>query len=309
MTLATTERARSTYIGASEAAAVVGLSRWDSPVGVWSRKVGIAVDEKPTTLAMWLGTRMEDIVRELYEARTGRKPRRHQRLVIAKDIPYIGAHPDYYQLEVKTSRSDRGWGDDGTVLTADDYEAVPIDYYLQLQQQLFCTGWERTDVAVLIGHDEFRTYEVERNPLIIDLLVSAEVELWEKNVLTNEPPPMDDSDAARNYLRQRFGRDLEPLRPATPEELPLLADAFAAAALKKAATKDYEVVANRLKLAIGDARGLTDGRLKATWTPVTRHDIDSAKVRDLLADRPDDLAAVSRERTGRTLYLTVGKED
>lgn len=285
------ERDRSTYIGASEAAAVVGLSRWDSPVGVWSRKVGVTTEEPTPPLRMWLGQRMEPILLELFTARTGLKPRAHQRLVVAKGIPYIGAHPDFYQLEVKTARNANGWGEDGAVVTEDDPSAIPIDYFLQVQHQLFCTGWDHSWVAVLIGHDTFRTYDVQRAPTIIEGLVAAEVELWEQNVLTGVPPAMDDSDAARDWLRSRFPRDTEPLRVATPEEAMLIDEAYAANALAAEADKRAKALKHQLELAIGNARGLTSGRLRATWSAY------------------DKKAYVVAAHSGRTLRFARGKDD
>jgi putative phage-type endonuclease len=256
---------RRTYIGASEAAAVVGLSPWGSPVTVWSSKVGAPAPEPEQSLRMWLGTRMEPILRELYEARTGRKPRTHQRLVRAKAYPFIAAHPDYDRLEVKTARSDDGWGEDGAVVTPDTM-AVPLHYFLQVQQQMYVTGWEQSDLAVLIGHDAFRVYDVPRDQPTIDGLVAAEVEFWEDFVLPRIPPPMDGSDAAAQYLRSRFPRDVEPLRIATPEEAVLMEQYDIARGLAKAAQAVVDGYGNELRGRIGDAKGVTDGRFRATWT-------------------------------------------
>jgi len=256
---------RRTYLGASEAAAVVGLSPWGSPVSVWSSKVGLPMPEPEPSLRMWLGTRMEPILRELYFSRTGRNPRVHQRLVRSKAHPFIAAHPDYDRLEVKTARSDDGWGEDGTVVTPDTM-AVPLHYFLQVQQQMYVTGWEQSDLAVLIGHDAFRVYDVPRHQPTIDGLVAAEVEFWEEYVLPRIPPPLDGSDAAKEYLRCRFPRDVEPLRIATPEEAILLPLYLAAKEVEKAGKAEADNLGNQLRARIGDAKGITDGRYKATWT-------------------------------------------
>lgn len=301
------EADRSTYIGASEAAAVVGLSRWDSPIAVWQRKVGLAPEPETPQLRMWLGRAMEPILLDLFASREGRRPRTHQRLVRSNRYPFIGAHPDYVKLEVKTARSAQGWGEDGTLITEDNPDAMPLDYFLQVQQQMFVTGWGWCDVAVLIGFDDFRTYRVMRAPGVIDNLVQSEVTFWHENVETGIPPELDDSDAARDYLRRKFPRDTEPLRIATPEEADLLERAIVAQEAARLAEQNAERLRNQLRSVIGPARGLTDARFRATWTAYETRRIKADAVRALLT--PDELTQVQVVTTDRRLTLAPVKED
>lgn len=296
---------RRTYIGASEAAAVVNLSRWGSPVTVWARKVGLETADPPVALRMWLGERMEPILAELYESRTGRKPRTHQRLVRSKSFAFIGAHPDYVRLEVKTAQSAEGWGDDGAIVTPDAM-AIPLDYYLQVQQQMFCTGWDACNVAVLIRHDDFRVFDVPRHQPTIEGLVNAEVAFWQDHVLTGVPPVLDGSEAASAYLRSRFPVETQPPRIATPEEAALLLEVQAAKRVAKEAAAEEDRLTNILRAAIGEAAGITDGRIKATWKTHDRTTVDPGLAR--LNLDPATLATIQVTKPVRTLLVGAAKE-
>jgi hypothetical protein len=62
--------ARRTGIGASEVAAVLGLSPYESPLDVYCRKLGL-VPEKAETEAMRWGLRLEPLLAAEYAERTG----------------------------------------------------------------------------------------------------------------------------------------------------------------------------------------------------------------------------------------------
>ena len=55
---------RKNYIGGSDCAAVLGMSRWGSPLTVWMEKTGQS-EVKEENLAMKLGNKLEQIVAEL----------------------------------------------------------------------------------------------------------------------------------------------------------------------------------------------------------------------------------------------------
>jgi predicted phage-related endonuclease len=253
---------RAAYIGSSDAAGIANLSPWATPLSVWSRKVGLVPWDQPPSLRMWLGERLEPIILDLYEQRTQRRP---ERVVGAMDPPIIhpryidepwpmAAHPDFEGLEVKTARSGREWGEDGATVTVQDM-AVPLHYFLQVQHQIAVMGWDHEDVAVLIGHDDFRVYTVPADPEVIANLEAAEAE-FRTYLVSGVPPPEGDAAARREYLRARWPSEAAGMRPATPEEV-LLVEQWRQA---KALAEGLKVTSERLQLelatVIGDASGL-----------------------------------------------------
>ncbi len=246
------------YIGSADAAMVADLSPWGSPLTVFNRLSGLVAEERAPSLRMWLGERMEPILLDLFAARTGRRPARlagpDDPPFVHPDHPFIGAHPDFDRLEVKTTRSDREWGEDGMTATLDAM-VVPLHYFLQVQHQMAVMGWDVMDVAVLIGHDRFNTYTVPRDDGVVAALIGAEVELWGQ-VQAGLLPSGHDPESRRAYLRARFPREARELRPATPEEA-LVAEAWRLARdarIEAEASEDER--ADALKAIIGDSAGL-----------------------------------------------------
>lgn len=62
-------------IGGSDAAGIIGLSKWSSPVSVWADKTG-RLPDKPDTEAMRLGRDLESYVARRWMEATGKKVRR-----------------------------------------------------------------------------------------------------------------------------------------------------------------------------------------------------------------------------------------
>jgi predicted phage-related endonuclease len=257
---------RSTYIGSSDAAMVADLSPWGSPLTVWNRLTGLVPEGKPESLRMWLGTRLEPIILDLYEGRTGRRPQRildqEAPPILMPGYPFIGAHPDFQGLEVKTSSRASEWGEDLATVTT-DVMAIPLHYFLQVQHQMMVMGWDVIDVAVLLGHDSFRSYTVPADPAWRTLILDAEVELWEQ-AQRGEMPAKSDPEARRAFLRAMYPKETEPSRPATPEEMVVVRtwrEIKRQAAEWEAAEKE---AGDAVRLLIGNAAGL-DGLVSLKW--------------------------------------------
>jgi len=269
MTTDTFHADRRTGVGGSDSPALMGLSPWGGPMDVWLDKMGMREPSAPS-LPMWLGTRLEPLVAELFTARTGIKVRRRHGLIRSKDHPVLIGHVDFTGLEVKTSRSANGWGPDGEVVDAPDGSAVPINYLVQVQHYLVVTGWPTMHVAVLIGHDDFRTYEVRPIPAMQrDIIATAEA-FWQEYVLTATPPPLDGSEASRRYVALAHPRDDGTTVPATPEQDRLLRSLTEVRGDIMELERLRDELEVRIKDAIGDAKGIIGTAASASWSTVQR---------------------------------------
>ena len=57
---------RTTYLGGGDAPAVLGLSRWNTPLGVWASKTKqIPEPDISDKIAVKLGLKLEDIIAEI----------------------------------------------------------------------------------------------------------------------------------------------------------------------------------------------------------------------------------------------------
>lgn len=179
---------RRSGIGSSDIAKVCGLSPYGGPLDVYLDKLGLY--HQPENQAMRMGTLLEPIIAQLYTERVG-APLILPAVPTSRHLhyPWAIASPDRIDVdrsrivELKTSGSTEGWGQEGT-------DEVPPGYLVQVQWQLFVVGVEQADVAVLLRGQEFRVYSVMRSELIINHLLSYAQEFW-RMVQSRTPPPPD----------------------------------------------------------------------------------------------------------------------
>lgn len=183
-------QARMSCIGASEAAAACGLSPYAQPLDLYLEKRGMKPPKEETD-AMRLGTLMEPVVISEYEHRTGYATKPCS-LLFHGTNRFIGATPDRmvldqagrFPMDAKTTTFRRAaeFGEEGS-------DQIPTDYLLQAQQQMYVTSAERCDIAVLLDGRTLRVYQVARHDDLIEMLVQAETELWQRIVDGNPPEP------------------------------------------------------------------------------------------------------------------------
>ena len=126
---------RKEYIGGSDCAGVLGLSRWTTPLKIWAVKTGQIVPEDISQkIAVKLGNKLEQTVCELFTEQTGLKVRRVNETLFHKDYNFIGANIDRkiegqdVILEAKTCSAFKAkeWGED----------EIPAEYLLQCYHYL-----------------------------------------------------------------------------------------------------------------------------------------------------------------------------
>jgi putative phage-type endonuclease len=172
-------------IGGSDAAAALGLSPWKTPLSLYLEKTGDARPFRDNESMLW-GRVLEPAIRAEYTRRTGIACASGAQLTHPK-YPWMRATLDGLSnerqprvVEIKTARTDRGWGEPGT----DD---VPQTYLLQCVHYMVVTGAQLADIALLVGGQDFRIYTVQRNAALADLVVEGEHDFWQ-HVQRREPP-------------------------------------------------------------------------------------------------------------------------
>lgn len=261
---------RKTGIGASEIGAVAGLSPYAGPLDIYLRKLDL-VEDNAGEAALW-GQRLEPIIAEEYERRTGIKlsqgeTRRHPK------EPWIIATPDRIAkdrlVECKTAslRVAHRWGEPET-------DQVPEEYLAQAMWQMLVYGAKRVDFALLLGGQEFRTYIVRWDAELAQLLIKKGRAFWFDHVLAAVPPPKGSAQAIADLLRHKHPANTQPMRSATAEEMDLLRRLAAARAKAQAANEEKELLEAMVKQAIGDAEGISASFGRVTW----KKNKDSRKV-------------------------------
>jgi putative phage-type endonuclease len=199
-------------IGASDAAAAVGISPYQSPLELWMIKTGRDGDmPKPDpndeSSPMYWGNILEPIVAQHYTRRTGYKVRKVNAVLQHADpdkhwmlanLDYsVVNHPEVQILECKTA------GEWGAKLWRD---GVPAYVQCQVQHQLAVTGRQAADVCVLLCGQEIRIHRIERDDDLIARLIELERQFWHY-VETDTPPPADGSDSSGKALKYLYPQD------------------------------------------------------------------------------------------------------
>lgn len=190
---------RRTGIGGSDAAAVLGISKWRTPLSVWLDKTGQADDAGESEPMRW-GTLLEPVIKQEYAERTGREViapgfLRHPRheFMVANVDGLVRGEPRV--VEVKTARTAEGWGEPGS-------DQVPEDYLIQVQHYMAVTELPVADIAVLIGGSDFRIYTVASDAELQGMIVSAEAAFWRSVMDRIAPAPVSYADAQALYGRR-----------------------------------------------------------------------------------------------------------
>lgn len=256
--------ARSSGLGGSEIAAVLGLSPWESRFSLWHRKKGI-IPATPDNDAMSRGRRLEPVVASWFAdehpeyrvRRTGTWANRRRPWQIATPDRVLYARNGRGLLEIKTSTEPDEWGAPGT-------DEVPIFYRCQVMWQLDTMGLSRAYVAVLTTRLDFREYVVDWNAAEAEVLRTEAREFLD-TLDRDERPDLDEHGAT-----YRTVRELHPDIDDVEVEIdPALAERYRAAVAEH---KVAEAAKQRATVEVLDAlgtgrRAVVDGESIAIRVP------------------------------------------
>lgn len=178
---------RKDYIGGSDISAVMGLSRWKTPLQLWAEKTGAVEPEDISNKdAVKWGNRLEEVCASAFEEESGLKVRRAPQLYVSKDYPFMRCQVDRLitgtddLLEIKTASAwkEKEW----------EGEEIPQEYILQVQWQLMITGRKTGYIAVLIGGQKFLWKKIEADYSIFQSMIESALNFWK--MVQEKTPPM-----------------------------------------------------------------------------------------------------------------------
>ncbi|WP_084404128.1 YqaJ viral recombinase family protein [Marinobacterium litorale] len=299
-------RVRQSGIGASDAAAAVGLNPYQSKLALWMDKTGRDSEDEPildgtADSPVYWGNVLEPIVAEHYAKRTGFKVRRVNAVLQHPDRPWMLANLDRQVvgsdevqiLECKTA------GLNGAKLWRD---GVPHYVQLQVMHQLAVTGQQAADVAVLIAGQELRIYRLERDEALIKRLIHLEHQFWAL-VESDTPPDADGSESADRALRQLYPQDNHAVVDFT-EDLPLARSFAQLQQLRtelEAGHKEEARLKQRLQHAMKEASEALFPTGRITWKrSADRRSVDLEKLK---SEHPDWVEQYQRVQPGSRRFL------
>lgn len=262
---------RSTYIGSSDAAAILGVSPWKSPFTLYQEKIGEYFEEiSPEKQKSFnRGKKFEPLILEmLLEELISRghdveEITRNERLR-DPEFPFLASESDMVlridgkviSAEAKSVNgfTSKLWGEPET----DDF---PIYYQCQTMHDLMVKGRNKCVVAALIGTDDLRIHWIERDEEIIQAIRTKEVDFWDRIQRREPPEPTSPADIKRLYQFDA-GNVLE----ADAELLTLCAELSNLKSDVKGMEATMETLSTRIKARMGEAALLLhNGQKLASW--------------------------------------------
>lgn len=241
-------------IGASDAPAVLGVSPWSSPLAVWADKLGITVDDFDDAQLerMEWGHILEPVIILEYERRRGIRVTRHDQTEVIRhprDGVPMACTPDAYDADgrlVQIKCVDR-W-------TADRWDdGVPLYVEVQEQAEMACTGIKEATVVALIGGNEMRYYDLERNDAFIASLEDKLTLWWRQYVVDRVEPPADGSDSSLRMLERLHPDDSDESVYLGAEFIEIADDLTEIKAKQVLLGKQRKELESRIKAALGSA--------------------------------------------------------
>lgn len=204
---ATVTRDRKSRIGASDAAAILGISPYASPYDVWAVKTGRA-DEFAGNEATRAGSRLEAMLLDDAERELGDLDR--DIFIPGPSGMPFGATLDAQVIatgevvEAKTSGMTggpvaAGWGEPGT-------DQVPDYYLVQVQLQMWVARAERCHVYAYLGNVNPKRYTVEYDNELALAIARQLGDWWTRHVVADIPP---DTTGVSMETIKRFRRTAE----------------------------------------------------------------------------------------------------
>lgn len=304
---------RKKTLGASEIAAVAGLSSYENALDIFLRKTGVVPPFEGSEYTEW-GNRLEPLI--------GRKYADTLVAVLEPSETVIrdwqSATPDFIAQEFgalddvsarrrwgvecknRNARMAHLFGETGT-------DQVPDDVAAQCYWGMIVTGLPWWDVAVLIGGCEFRWFRLHRDAEIEGDLQQIGYDFWHNHVLRGVEPPVDGSSSWSEHLKRKFAKHGEQLRDATEDEAGVMLDLFALRHAKAALEKRESLLENQIKAAIGECAGLTCSYGKVTWKAARQGNPKWKEIAESLGATPDIIEGY-RSAPPRKFLVTPAKE-
>jgi putative phage-type endonuclease len=300
---------RTSFIGGSDCAAVLGLSRWKTPLEVWAEKTGNIVPEDISEkLHIKLGNRLEEVVAELFCEKTGKKVRRVNETLFHKQHSFLGANIDRRVvgedtiLECKTCSAWKAKEWEG--------EDIPQEYVLQCLHYLAVTGAQKAYIAVLIGNQNFHFKEILRDEKIISDILKREVSFWQDFV---EPKIMPAAMVSKNdddALFKLFPSEAEGKIIDGGDNAAVLFETL------EAAKQDYfnikgliDKTENEIKALMQDADTINGGKWRATWREMISKRLDTTAIKEQEPAIAEKFTKQSKSRVFRVNEIKEKKQN
>lgn len=187
-------------VGGSDIGAIMGLSPFSTPLDIYKAKT--EDHQKEETQSIEWGNRLEAVIAQKYiENHPDEVVTLSPETIIKDDwmIANLDGRTEDKILEIKTANAHSAsvWED-----------SVPASYHAQVQWYMAVTGLNKAVIAVLIGGNDYREYEIERDDLFIQEAVIKGKQFWENLKKGIPPAPINTKEAAEVFPSHEKGKEV-----------------------------------------------------------------------------------------------------
>ncbi len=290
------------YIGSTDSAAILGLSRYSTPLNVWAIKTGQIVEEDISgKLPVRLGHKLEQAVAELFTEETGKKLHRVNETVIHPKYNFLAANLDRRVVGEKAVVEIKNVG----AFRRDEWREgqSPAEYICQVMHQLAVTGWDRGYLVALIGNTDFEIRTIERDEQALKDLVNREVSFWNDFVVPKIMPSISRGD--KDTLSALFPLAEEGKEIELDDRAAAICDSLDGLRSDlKGLEGSIAGAENELKAMLGTADAGIVGDRKIFWSNILTRRLDSE---DLKKEMPEIYEKFRKPSTYRKFLIKTNK--
>ena len=216
-------------IGGSDVAAVMGISKYKSPLKVYKEKLGLVHEEQSGNVFIKKGKDLEALIRDQYVVpymyEKGYYVKHPEFMIINGTCPWLRANLDGIAVPVDTL--DKNFTDNIVIEIkwvseyaesnwfGDDYCGVPANYYAQVQHYMTVTGASKAIICALFDKDwSMHYFEIPYDLKFAVELLSTTDKFYHINIEQQIPPritPSLDKEEVLNAV-------LNPVKQYVPSE-------------------------------------------------------------------------------------------
>ncbi len=284
---------RKSGLGGSDAGAVCGLNPYSSPMKVFMDKTGKEVQEQDSEAARQ-GRDLEEYVAGRFTEATGLKVRRSNFMYRSTEHPCMIADIDRLiigedaGLECKTA----------SAYNADKWKdgKIPLHYVMQCCHYMAVTGKRAWYIAAVILGSGFVYRKLSWDRELIENLIEAEEDFWDRYVMTGTMPPPDGSKACDEVLEKYFHTAKKESRielVGFDEKLGRREEILASISRLQEEQRQIE---QEVKLFMKENELAENGRYRVSWSSVDTSRLDTKRIKQEQPEIYRDYVKMSTSR-------------
>lgn len=292
MTYEEWKESRRVGLGGSDIAALLGMSKYKTPLQLYLEKIG-EYDPPPAGEAAYWGTQLEEIVAREFTKQTQKKVRNVNRILIHPEHEFLIANIDRKVVGEKAILECKTTG----AWNYKDWEGdeIPQAYILQVMHYMAVTETEKAYFACLIGGQKFQWKEIERDEELISLVTERCVDFWKNHVEKRIPPAVSAEDG--ELLKRMYPQAVDTEAIALPSEVDT---AITKIQSISAQLKELEALKeeqeNRIKQLLGEHESGYTGSYIVNWGNVNSNRLDTTKLKKELPEIAQKYSKLSSYR-------------